>query len=177
MSTGKGSTKPACIPITAIKERRNMNIRKSARGLIFIPLTFLLLGTLGAAAAHATTGDPEGSSTDIPAVFNGQPVTVNMLELPNGGENAVLANNPSVNTIYAGKDLDIKAQPFPPVINAIQGAGFNPHWQQVLISFPQGVTPHGFASEADVLAAAKAGQITLTVTAEVYRCSVVSGPK
>ena len=99
-----------------------------------------------------------------------------MLELPNGGENAVLVNNPSVNTIFAQADLD-QAQPFPPVINALQGAGFNPHWQQVLISFNTGVTPHGFTSEADVLAAAKAGQITLTVTAEVYRCSVVGGPK
>ena len=152
-----------------------MNIRKSALALIFIPLA-LALATLGTGVAHATTGDPEGSSTDIPAFFNGQQFTVNMLELPNGGENAVLANNPSVNTIYAQADLD-HVQPFPPVINALQGAGFNPHWQQVLISFNTGVTPHGFTSEADVLAAAKAGQITLKVTAEVYRCSVVSGPK
>jgi hypothetical protein len=61
----KGSTKPVCIPITAIKERRNMNIRKSALALIFIPLA-LALATLGTGVAHATTGEPEGSSTDIP---------------------------------------------------------------------------------------------------------------
>ena len=134
-----------------------------------------------AALPHATqattTKDSEGAATQIPAFFNGQQFTVNMLELPNGGENAVLANNPSVNTIFAQADLD-QAQPFPPVINALQGAGFNPHWQQVLISFNTGVTPHGFTSEAEVQAAAAAGQITLEVTNEVYRCSVVGpGPK
>ena len=64
------------------------------------------------------------------------------------------------------------------MIDAIQGAGFNPHWQQVLIHFSPGVTPHQFNSVAEVQAAAAAGQITLTVTGEVYRCSVVGpGPK
>ena len=42
-----------------------MNIRKSALALIFIPLA-LALATLGTGVAHATTGEPEGSSTDIP---------------------------------------------------------------------------------------------------------------
>jgi hypothetical protein len=155
-----------------------MNIRKSARALIFIPLTLLLLATSGAAVAHAATGgDPEGSGTQMPAFFNGQQFTVNMVELPEDGESAVLTHNKSVNLIYAQVDLD-QAQPFPPVINEIQGVGFNPHWQQILIHFPAGVTPHGFTSEADVLAAANAGQITLEVTNEVYRCSVVGpGPK
>jgi hypothetical protein len=37
------------------------------------------------------------------------------------------------------------------------------------------VTPHQFTSEADILAAAKAGQITLSNTGEVYRDSVVGG--
>ena len=154
-----------------------MNIRKSALAFTFIPLALALGAALAPAAAQAATGDPEGSTTQEPAFFNGQQFTVNMVELPSGGENAVLANSPSVNTIYAQVDLD-QAQPFPPVINEIQGAGFNPHWQQVLIHFNPGVTPHGFTSEANVLAAAKAGQITLTVTDEVYRCSVVGpGPK
>ena len=153
-----------------------MNIRKSARAFIFIPLA-LLLATLGPAVAHAATGDPEGATTQMPAFFNGQQFTVNMVELPGGAENAILANNPSHNTIFAQADLD-QVQPFPPVINAIQGDGFNPLWQQVLIHFNPGVTPHQFTSEAGVQAAAAAGQITLTVTDEVYRCSVVGpGPK
>lgn len=153
-----------------------MNIRKSARALTFIPLA-LLLSTLGPAVAHAAPGDPEGAATQMPAFFNDQPVTVNMVELPSGAEAAILAHNPSHNTIYAEKDLD-QVQPFPPVINAIQGDGFNPLWQQVLVHFNPGVTPHGFTSEAAVLAARDAGKITLDFTDEVYRCSVVGpGPK
>ncbi len=153
-----------------------MNIRKSALAFIFIPLA-LLLATMGPAVAHAATGDPEGVTTQMPAFFNGQQFTVNMVELSGNSEPAIIANNPSHNTIYAQADLD-QAQPFPPVINAIQGDGFNPLWQQVLIHFNPGVTPHQFTSEAEVLAAAAAGQITLQVTNEVYRCSVVGpGPK
>ena len=153
-----------------------MNIRKSALAFISIPLA-LALATVAPAVAHAGTGDPEGSSTQMPAFFNGQQVTVNMVEFPEGAEDAALANSPSVNMIFAQADLD-QAQPFPPVINAIQGAGFNPRWQQVLIQFNPGVTPHPFTSVADIQAAAAAGQITLTVTDEVYRCSVVGpGPK
>lgn len=153
-----------------------MNIRKSALALIFIPLA-LALATLGPAVAHAATGDPGGAATQMPAFFNGQQFTVNMKEMPAGAENAILANNPSFNTIFAQADLD-QAQPFPPVIDAIQGDGFNPLWQQVLIHFSPGVTPHQFTSETEVQAAAAAGQITLEVTDEVYRCSVVGpGPK
>ena len=87
---------------------------------------------------------------------------------------ALIANNKSVNTIYAYADLD-KPQPFAPVINAIQGQGFNPLWHQVLIRFNSGFTPHQFTSEAQVLAAAHSGEITLTTTDDVYRCAVVSG--
>src|SRR5438874_12127618 len=45
-------------------------------------------------------------------------------------------------------------------------------WLQVQIQFNSGVTPHQFTSEADILAAAKAGQITVINTGEVYRDSV-----
>jgi len=58
---------------------------------------------------------------------------------------------------------------------AIQGDGFNPLWLQVLIVSNPGFTPHQFVSDVEVEAAA-AGvnpEITLVVTDEVYRCSVV----
>lgn len=149
--------------------------KKPARAFIFIPLA-LLLFTLSAVAqpnaARAAQGDAEGAATQMAAFFNGAQVTVNMKEQPAGAESALLAHNSSVNTIYAQADLD-EEQPFPPVINAIQGEGFNPLWQQILIAFNPGFTPHQFTSEADVLAAAAAGEITLTPTDEVYRCSVV----
>ncbi len=94
-----------------------------------------------------------------------------------GAEGSLLATNPSINTIYASNDLD-EEQDFIPVIDAIQGDGFNPLWQQVLIVFNRGFTPHQFVSDEQVLAAAAGPdpEITLDVTDEVYRCSVV-GPK
>src|SRR5207244_10769635 len=62
---------------------------------------------------------------------------------------------------------------FVSVLDAIQGDGFNPLWQEVQISFNAGVTPQQLTSDNDIIAAANAGQITLTPTTEVYRCSVL----
>jgi len=153
---------------------------KPARAFIFIPLALLLFMLCAVAqpnAAFAAQGNMNGAASQMPAFYEGQSITVNMKEQPTGAESALLAHNPSINTIYAQADLD-EEQPFPPVINAIQGDGFNPLWQQVLIVFNPGFTPHQFTSEADVLAAAAGPnpEITLHVTDEVYRCSVV-GPK
>ena len=109
----------------------------------------------------------------MPAIYEGRQVTVNMFEVP-AADGSVLDRNANVNTIYASNDLD-EEQDFLPVINAIQGDGFNPLWHQVLIVFNEGFTPHQFLSEDDVLAAANGPhpEIRLIVTDEVYRCSVV----
>jgi hypothetical protein len=126
-------------------------------------------------AAQATTNaSTNGAAGQMPAFYEGTQVTVNMKEMPDHASASTIANNKSINTIYAYADLD-DPQPFEPVIDAIQGEGFNPLWQQVLISFNSGFTPHQFTSEAQVLAAAQAGEITLVTTDEVYRCSVVAG--
>src|SRR6266496_3678722 len=55
-----------------------------------------------------------------------------MKEMPGNAEGSLIGENPSINTIYASNDLD-EEQEFIPVINAIQGEGFNPLWRQVLI--------------------------------------------
>src|SRR5262245_43343131 len=126
------------------------------------------------ATQSAASASTNGAAGQMPAFYEGTQVTVNMKEEPDGASAALIAHNKSTNTIYAYADLD-EEQPFAPVINAIQGEGFNPLWQQVLIKFNSGSTPHQFTSEADVLEAAKAGEITLVTTDEVYRCSVVGG--
>ena len=61
------------------------------------------------------------------------------------------------------------------MINAIQGDGFNPLWLQTFIVFNSGFTPHQFVSDVEIEAAAGGAdpEITLVVTDEVYRCSVV----
>ena len=115
-----------------------------------------------------------GAAGQMPAFYDGEQVTVNMKELPDNASASLIASDPSVNTIYASNDLDDE-QDFLPVIDAIQGDGFNPLWIQVLIVFNDGFTPHQFVSDEQVFAAAAGPQpeITLVETDEVYRCSVV----
>jgi hypothetical protein len=135
-----------------------------ATGILFVALT--------GSAALAAQGSPNGASTQRPVFYEGEQVTVNMFEVP--PSEALLENNPGINTIYASNDLD-EEQDFLSVIDAIQGEGFNPLWHQVLIVFNEGFAPHQFVSEDQVLAAAAGAnpEITLVQTDEVYRCSIV----
>jgi hypothetical protein len=113
-----------------------------------------------------------GAASQMPAFYDGQLFVINSLEI--ASSDAVLAHNPSHETIYATNDLDDE-QDFFPVLDAIQGDDFNPLWQQILIAFNPGFTPHQFMSDDEVLAAAAGDhpEITLDPTDEVYRCSVV----
>ena len=122
----------------------------------------------------ASHGNPNGAAGEIPAFFNGQSVTINVNQLSDSAAASIIAHNKQLNIIYVTNDLD-QTQNFTPVINAVPGQNFNALWLQIKISFNPGVTPHQFTSEADILAAAKAGQITLINTGEVYRDSVVGG--
>jgi len=124
----------------------------------------------------AAAGSTNGAASQMPAYYEGQLFTVNMKQQPDNAATSLIGKNASINEIYASNDLD-EEQVFIPVINAIQGEGFNPLWRQNLIVFNAGFTPHQFTSEAEVLAAAAGPnpEITLVVTNEVYRCSVVGG--
>jgi hypothetical protein len=132
----------------------------------FILVTALLVVPLFAGQALAGAG----KATHIPAFYDGNQVTINIFEVPSS--ETLLASNKSLNTIYVTNDLD-EEQDFAPVIDAIQGDGFNPLWHQVLIVFNAGFAPHQFLSDEEVLAAAAAGEITLVETDEVYVCAVV----
>ena len=125
--------------------------------------------------AVAAVGSVNGAAGQMPAFYEGELFTVNMKEL--SASASIIAKNKNLNEIYATNDLD-DPQDFFPVINAIQGEGFNPLWHQILIVFNPGFTPHQFVSEDEVEAAAAGAnpEITLVETDEVYRCSVV-GPK
>ena len=126
------------------------------------------------ATQATTTKDSEGAATQIPAFFNGQSVTINVLQKSDQSAASLLANNQKLQAIFVTNDLD-QPQTFAPVLSAVPGQNFNGNWDQILIQFNQGVTPRQFTSEADILAAAEAGQITLVNTGEVYRDSVVGG--
>ena len=124
-------------------------------------------------AAASPAGSVKGAAGELPAFYDGRRITINSVEVSDVAADQI-SSNPTHNQIYVTNDLD-DPQDFDPVIDAIQGDGFNPLWEQIKIVFNPGVTPHQFVSDEDVEAAA-AGQnpeITLVDTGEVYRCSVV----
>ena len=157
---------------------------KSARAVMALGLLSVALsacqqdGSTGPSAAAneriATQASVNGAAGQMPAYYEGELFTVNMKEQSDAANAAIIAKNRNLNEIYASNDLDDE-QDFIPVINAIQGEGFNPLWHQILIVFNRGFTPHQFFSEDEIEAAAAGPnpEITLVVTDEVYRCSVV----
>jgi hypothetical protein len=117
-----------------------------------------------------------GPPVTMPAYYDGQFFTINFTELPPAAEQAQIAHNQSINTIYQSDSCMPGGQMFVSVLDAIQGDGFNPLWREVQITFNEGFPCQQFTSDNDIVAAAAAGQITLTPTDEVYVCAVI-GPR
>ena len=122
-------------------------------------------------AGAAFASNPNGSGGDMPAFYDGKLFTINFKLLKPD-----MHNNPSFNTIYQCDACEASGLTFVSVLDAIQGDGFNPIWEEVQITFTDGNQPVQFTSDDQILQAAADGQITLTDTEEFYRCSVV-GPK
>ena len=129
----------------------------------------VMFGIWIASAGVARAGTP----TTIPAYYDGKLFTINFTELPSSGETATEARNGSINIIY---QCDLCGFNFISVLDAIQGDGFNPLWEEWQITFTAGHAPHQFFSDNEVLAAQLSGEITLTDTEEIYTCAVL-GPK
>jgi hypothetical protein len=158
-----------------IETGHKMNIAwKPARGFIAVVLLCICWAAFLAQknVALAAPKSPNGAAGQMPAFYDGELFTVNMKEMP--ASDPLIEHNGSLNIIFASNDLD-EEQDFIPVIDAIQGEGFNPLWLQVLVVFNPGFTPHQFVSEEEIEDAASGAnpEITLVVTDEVYRCSVV----
>jgi hypothetical protein len=140
-----------------------------------LPVLVLGLVVATAVASQATASNMNGSSGQMPAYYDGQLFTINFKQEPTPAELSLMRHNHSINTIYmcdscAGK---INGGDFTSVLDAIQGDGFNPLWQEVQVSFTAGHAPMQLTSDNDILAAQAAGIVRLTPTTEVYRCSVV----
>jgi len=133
----------------------------------------LALTSLLAPISLAHAGSVKGAAGEMPAYYDGQLFTINSVELADKAADRV-GSNPSHNEIFVTNDLDDE-QDFIPVLDAIQGDGFNPLWEQILIVFQPGITPHQFFSDDQVLQAAAGPnpEIKLEDTHEVYRCAVV----
>jgi len=139
--------------------------------------SLLLCAALAIFSAICAQGQNEnGSGGNMPAYYDHQPLTINFKELPAGGESANLAHNSSINIIYMSDAGLPGGQPFVSVLDAIQGDGFNPLWLEVQVNFTAGHTPRQLFSDDEVSLAAESGEVTLTVTGELYRCAIV-GPK
>jgi hypothetical protein len=154
-------------------------MRPVLRLLVTTCATVVLLGVLAmpafAAPAAPTKGNPNGAAGQMPAFYDGHLFTINFKEQPSEG---VLLGRNQINTIYMCDACTAAGVEFVSVLDAIQGDGFNPLWQEVQIVFTAGHTPVQLTSDTDILAAEASGVITLRPTTEVYRCSVVGpGPK
>ena len=120
-------------------------------------------------------GSLNGSAGVMPAFYDGQRFLINFKELPPAAEQSVLARNRSINTIFMSDPGLPGGEPFISVLDAIQGDGFNPLWEEVQIVFNPGHTPRQFTRDDDILQAATGAdpEISLVGTGEVYRCAVV----
>jgi hypothetical protein len=130
--------------------------------------------TLGAMVAILTmagaagASNPNGRGGDMPAYYDAQLFTINFKLLKPD-----LHHNPSFNIIYQCDACAEQGLNFISVIDAIQGDGFNPIWEEQQITFNPGFQPVQFFSDDEILAAEASGEITITDTEEFYRCSVV----
>lgn len=141
----------------------------------FVPLLLVI-------ACGGTPSDPAGSSSqgltdltgDVKAYYDGDLFTIFLKEQPVNAEATLIAHNGSINTIWES-DAVVDGTPFVPVLDAIQGDGFNPLWREVVITF--NVAPFQLTKDDDIAAAAATGQITLHVTNEMYICAVIGRKK
>ena len=136
----------------------------------------IILHSLALMALTARAASPNGAAGRMPAYYDHELFTINFMQLPAGGEKAAIQRNSSINFIYMSDAGLPGGQPFISVLDAIQGDGFNPLWLEVQINFTAGHTPRQLFSDDEIADALAAGEITLTPTDELYRCSVV-GPK
>lgn len=120
-----------------------------------------------------TSTNTDGSGGDMPAYYDHQLFTINFKEFPAGSEATLISRNGQLNNIYQSDPGLPGGKPFISVIDAIPGDGMNPLWLEVQIAFTPGHTPRQLFSDDEINAAAASGEITLSPTSELYRCSVV----
>lgn len=132
-----------------------------------------LLVACGGAASDPTASASQAATDltgDVQSYYDDELFTIFLKEEPAPAEPTLIGRNKSINTIYES-DAVVNGTPFVPVLDAIQGDGFNPLWREVDITF--NVAPFQLTRDDDVLAAAAAGQITLHVTNDLYVCAVI----
>jgi hypothetical protein len=123
--------------------------------------------------AAAAAGSPNGIGGAMPAYYDHEIFTINFTELGPMAEKSILSHNPQFNFIFTSEAMLPDGSPFVSVIDAIPADGMNPLWNEVEVTFTSGHTPRQLFSDDEVGAAATSGEVSLHVTDEVYRCSVI----
>src|SRR5438128_11944248 len=105
-----------------------------------------------AAAVLLAAGTARSSSraTAMPAYYDGKLFTIGFSELPPGGETANHTHNGSINVIYQCDACAGQLRgggEFVSVLDAIQGDGFNPIWEEQQITFNAGFAPRQLFSD------------------------------
>jgi hypothetical protein len=137
---------------------------------------FSIIGAASVAlglVSGATAASSNGTASSIPAYYDGNLLKIHFVQFSATAEQALLQHNKSLNFIYQSDPGLPGGQPFISVIDAVPGDGFNPIWEEIQIAFTAGHTPRQLFSDTEVEAAMEAGEITLTLTGEVYWCPVV----
>jgi hypothetical protein len=150
-----------------------MNNRSRAPLLVTLTIVLALAGLAPQRVARAG-GSPNGVAGGEPTYYDANLLRINLMLLSSGI--TVLAHNSQTNIIWQSDGGLPGGQPFISVINAIPADGFNPLWDECQITFNPGHTPRQFFSDTEVEAAAASGEITVTDTHELYRCSVIGKP-
>jgi len=156
------------------KKLTRMKTSRIIRGMSMMALLLL------AGKSVLASGSANGSGGDMPAFYDCQQFTINFKPLGTMSASSLLQHNGSINTIYMCDQCEAAGMMFTSVLDAIQGDGFNPLWQEVQVMFNVPITPDLLMSlcrDDFLTAAATAGTVTLVPTNEIYRCSVVGTKK
>jgi hypothetical protein len=120
-------------------------------------------------SSSALASGPVGAGgVPVTAFFGGAQITIHLVLSPASA--TLLAKNKNVNVIFMDTTDSLA-----PVINEIQGPGFNPLWQEADYHFLPGKTVRQLKSVADITNAVALGDITTPTlsTTNVFRCPVV----
>ncbi len=79
---------------------------KTASAFIALVLLYIFCTAGQTNVALADGGSSNGAAGQMPAFYEGELFTVNMKEMPDNASDSLIANNPSINTIFASNDLD-----------------------------------------------------------------------
>src|SRR5206468_4747512 len=133
--------------------KRQTNKKGKTMKLHFIA-TVALLNLM---TAWAPAASENGRAGIMPALYDGEQFTINLMELGGTAADALRNHNGSINIIYMSDEGLSGNQPFISVIDAIQGDGFNPLWLEVQVHFTPGTTPFQLQSDDDINDALLAG--------------------